>query len=149
MTDSRDIIASGTSTWSGDWHHGSGTLSTVEHDTVGNVPFSYASRFDGTAGASPEELFATAYAGCLNQALANTLSWGNFTAERIETTVAVTLGMGERSPTFSGIHITLHATVPVINKVQFSALANAAKTVCLISRLLNIQPTMTATLESP
>jgi osmotically inducible protein OsmC len=144
-----DITSSGTSVWSGDWHHGSGTLSTVEHDTVGNVPFSYASRFDGAPGASPEELFAAAYAGCLNQALANTLSWGNFTAENIQTTVTVTLGMGERSPTFSGIHITLTAAVPVINQVQFSALANAAKNGCLISRLLSVEPTMTATLESP
>ena len=62
--------AKGHSTWSGSWKQGAGTISTAT-DSVRGQPYSYASRFDGAPGASPEELLAAAHAGCFNQALAN------------------------------------------------------------------------------
>ena len=55
-------------------------------------PYSFESRFEGTPGASPEELLAVAYAGCFNQALANNLGMIGFEAEHIDTSVTVELG---------------------------------------------------------
>jgi osmotically inducible protein OsmC len=38
-----------------------------------DAPYTFASRFEGAAGASPEEQLGAAHAGCFNQALANNL----------------------------------------------------------------------------
>ena len=141
------MISSGSATWRGSWHDGDGTIST-SGETIQNLPFSYASRFEGKPGGNPEELFATAYAGCLTQALANTLDWGNWVIEKIETTVQVELEMGERSPNFKGVHVIVRAKVPMIKEDQSHGLANAAKNGCLISRLQKIDVSMDATIDS-
>jgi organic hydroperoxide reductase OsmC/OhrA len=62
--------------------------------------------------------------------------------------VQVELEMGERSPIFKNIHIIVRARVPGIKDNQFSGLVNAAKNGCLLSRLLNVSPTMDAQLDS-
>jgi osmotically inducible protein OsmC len=141
------MISEASATWQGSWHEGAGTISTASA-TLRDLPFSYASRFADEPGGNPEELFALAFAGCLTQALANTLDWGNYKAEGIETTVRIELEMGERSPTFKGMHIVIHAKVPGIKDNQFAGLANAAKTGCMISRWLKIEPTMEATVDA-
>ena len=46
------------------------TISTKSGD-LEHVPYTFSSRFEGAAGASPEELLGAAHAGCFNQALAN------------------------------------------------------------------------------
>ncbi len=56
------------SNWTGTWKEGSGSIST-KSPTVKQQQFSYASRFHGAPGGSPEELLAAAHAGCFNQAL--------------------------------------------------------------------------------
>jgi osmotically inducible protein OsmC len=138
------MIAKGTSRWAGNWKEGSGTLST-DNPTVVDAPYSYASRFEGAEGAVPEQLLAAAYAGCLNQAFANAFSWGNFTAEFIETQVEVEVELGYDNAT-QRIHITTRAKVPGLRADQYEAFTNAAKKGCLISRLLKVEATMDATL---
>ncbi|MDR6376118.1 organic hydroperoxide reductase OsmC/OhrA [Paraburkholderia caledonica] len=61
--------ATGFSNWTGTWKGGSGTVST-KTDLFHDAPYTYASRFEGARGASPEELLAVAHAACFNQALA-------------------------------------------------------------------------------
>lgn len=141
------MISQASATWSGSWHEGGGALSTGS-DAAKDLPFSYASRFEGASGGNPEELFALAYAGCLTQALANTLDWGNYRIERIDTSVSVEIEMGERSPEFRGIHIVIRAKVPGIKPNQFSGLVNAAKNGCMISRWLKIDPTLDAEVDA-
>lgn len=140
------MIAKGVSRWSGTWKEGDGTLSTGG-PTVTDAYYSYASRFEGAEGAVPEELLATAYAGCLNQAFANTFGWGNFVAEFIETTVVVEVELGSKDKIPGRIHIAMRAKVPGITQAQFTGLTNTAKNGCLVSRLLKVDATMEATLE--
>ncbi|WP_405845188.1 OsmC family protein [Streptomyces sp. NBC_01518] len=82
---------------------------------------------------------------CLNQAFANTFSWGNFTAEFIETEVEIEVEFGYDS-NLGRIHITTTAKVPGLREDQFEAFTQTAKKGCLISRLLNVEATMDATL---
>jgi osmotically inducible protein OsmC len=138
------VNAKGTSRWAGNWKEGAGTLST-DNPTVSEAPYSYASRFEGAPGAVPEQLLAASYAGCLNQAFANTFSWGNFTAEFIETEVEIEVEFGYGS-NLGRIHITTTAKVPGLREDQYEAFTQTAKKGCLISRLLNIEATMDATL---
>jgi lipoyl-dependent peroxiredoxin len=138
------VNAKGTSRWAGNWKEGAGTVST-DNPTVSEAPYSYASRFEGAPGAVPEQLLAAAYAGCLNQAFANTFGWGNFTAEFIETQVEIEVEFGYGN-NLGRIHITTTAKVPGLREDQYEAFTQTAKKGCLISRLLNIEATMDATL---
>jgi lipoyl-dependent peroxiredoxin len=133
------VIAVGSSTWSGPWHEGSGTLSTAS-GALASAPYTYASRFEEPDGASPEELLAAAYAGCLNQAFTRTFGWAGCTAETIETTVEVEVHLG--SPTPGEVRIRMRARVPGLTEDAFRGLAGAAKAGCLVSRMLGVEATM-------
>jgi lipoyl-dependent peroxiredoxin len=139
------VIAHGSATWSGSWHEGSGELATASGSVPG-VAYTYASRFETVDGPSPEELLAAAYAGCLNQAFANTFGWGNFTAKRIETTVEIETRLGAQDGPPGRIHVTMRAAVPGITEPQFTGLTNAAKAGCLVGRLLGVPTSMDARL---
>jgi len=49
--------AIGLSTWKGTWKQGEGTIST-NSQTLRDASYTFASRFEGKPGASPEELLA-------------------------------------------------------------------------------------------
>jgi lipoyl-dependent peroxiredoxin len=133
------VIATGSSTWSGPWREGSGTLSTASGALAGTA-YTYASRFEESDGVAPEELLAAAYAGCLNQAFARTFGWAGCTPELIETTVEVEVHLG--SPTPGELRIRMRARVPGLSADAFSGLAGAAKAGCLVSRVLGVEAAM-------
>lgn len=138
--------AIGHSNWKGTWKEGSGTIST-ETDTFKDKPYSFSSRFEGTPGASPEELLAAAQAGCFNQALANNFGMIGFEAESIETSVTVELGYGENGhPAILSSHVSTKAKVPGIPQDRFDYCAERARTTCTIALLLKIDIGMDAAL---
>ncbi|KIM93313.1 hypothetical protein OIDMADRAFT_35813 [Oidiodendron maius Zn] len=120
--------AIGLSVWKGTWKTGSGTISTTS-DTFKNAPYSFSSRFNGTPGASPEELLAAAQAGCFNQAFANNFGMIGFEAEKIDTSVTVELGYGsDGHPSILSVSIASNAKVPGISKERFDYCAERART---------------------
>lgn len=123
-------------TWRGTWKTGSGTIST-DSPVLKAVPFSFASRFEGASGASPEELLAAAHAGCFNQALANNIGMIGLEAERIETKASVEVSIGEKDrPTIVGIRLVVDAKVPDASLAQFNECAEHARANCSIARAL-------------
>jgi osmotically inducible protein OsmC len=135
------------SSWIGTWKEGSGSIST-KTPTVVQRPFSYASRFEGAPGASPEELLAAAHAGCFNQALANNFGMIGLTADSVITRVAIEIVQnGHESPKILGSHITVEAKVSGASQQQFLDCAERARTNCSISRILSCTITMSATLH--
>lgn len=136
----------GYATWKGPWKTGSGTLSTAS-ETLSNTPYTFGSRFEGSPGASPEELLATALAGCFNQALANNFGMIGFEASAAQTTVVVELGYGSDTyPSILSVAISTQVNMSSISKERFDYCAERARTHCTIARLLNIEPTMKAEL---
>jgi osmotically inducible protein OsmC len=134
------------SSWMGSWKEGNGSIST-KTPTVKQQPFSYASRFEGAPGANPEELLAAAHAGCFNQALANNFGMIGLTADSMITRVEIEVGRNEHdSPTIMGSHITVEAKVSGASQQQFADCAERARAHCSISRALNYQITMSASL---
>ena len=139
--------ATGVSTWEGSWKMGRGELSTGS-DTIKNEPFTFSSRFLGTPGGSPEELLATALAGCFNQALANNLGMVGFEAESIETIVDVDLENRPNDfPSIDAIFIRCTGKVPTMTPDRFAYCAERARTHCSIARLLAIEIRMEAKLS--
>jgi osmotically inducible protein OsmC len=140
--------ATGLSTWQGSWKGGAGTLST-QSETFKGTPYSFSSRFEGTPGASPEELLSTALAGCFNQALANNFGMIGFEAKSIDTSVTIELGYGENGhPAIKSAIVSTEAAAPGITQERFEYCAERARTNCTIAVILKLDLGMTATLKS-
>ncbi len=140
--------AVGHSTWTGTWKEGSGTIST-EDGTVRSAPYTYASRFEGAEGASPEELLAAAHAGCYNQALANNLGKNGLAADEIVTAVEITMGRDDNgSPVIADAAVSVRAKVPRASREIFDACAERARTNCSIAKAVKYEIRMQAVLEA-
>lgn len=130
-----------TAVWNGSGKEGNGQLST-QSTTLTNAQYSYKSRFEEGVGTNPEELIAAAHAGCFSMKLSFVLGAAGFTPDKIETSCAITLDSG--AVTTSDLKVT--ASVPGITAEQFLACAEDAKANCPISKLLNCNITLEATL---
>ena len=138
------MMATGFSRWQGSWKEGQGTISTAS-DTLSQAVYSYASRFDGAPGASPEELLAAAHAACFNQALANNFGMNGLTAASIDTGVTVELGRDEQDrPAILGVHIMVEASAPGATPEQFALCTQRASTNCTISKIMRAPITLEA-----
>lgn len=140
--------ATGHASWSGSWKQGSGAISTAS-PVLPAASYSYASRFEGAAGASPEELLAAAHAGCFNQALANNLGMIGLTAGRIDTTVVIDLGRDEQDrPSILSSAITVRAAADGATDEQLQYCAGRAATNCAISKVLRCEIRVQAALAT-
>ena len=131
--------------WQGDLKSGKGTIST-ESGALKDNPYGFNTRFEGAPGTNPEELIGAAHAGCFSMALSLMLGQAGFTAERIATRAEVTLDKDGEGFSITAIALTLEAQIPGINEEQFQQIANQAKEGCPVSKVLNAQISLTASL---
>jgi lipoyl-dependent peroxiredoxin len=136
---------SASAVWQGNIKDGKGTIST-ESGVLDNAQYSFSTRFENGIGTNPEELIGAAHAGCFSMALSGQLGAANLTADRISTTADVTMTKTEAGFTITAVHLTVEAAIPGATDEQFQTAAANAKKGCPISRLLNAEITMTATL---
>ena len=132
-----------TAVWNGSGKDGSGKLST-QSNVLKQTAYSYKSRFEEGTGTNPEELIAAAHAGCFSMKLSFVLGGAGFTPESIETSSTVTLEDG----VIKSSQLTVNAKVPGISEEKFMQCAEEAKTNCPVSKALNMQITMNATLAA-
>ncbi|MEO6455581.1 MAG: OsmC family protein [Ginsengibacter sp.] len=130
-----------TAVWHGTGKEGSGDL-TTQSTVLDRVQYSYKSRFEEGPGTNPEELIAAAHAGCFTMKLTFVLNGAGFTPDEITTRCNITLGDG--AITKSALKVT--AKIPGIDKQKFDECAEDAKKNCPVSKLLNTEITMDATL---
>lgn len=127
------------------WHHGGkdghGHL-TTQSGVLKESKYSYKTRFEDEPGTNPEELIAAAHAGCFTMKLAFVLGEAGFTPEQIETKCDITLASGAITKS----HLTVKATVTGIDEQKFKECAEDAKTNCPVSKLLNTDISMEASL---
>jgi osmotically inducible protein OsmC len=127
--------------WQGGLKKGKGVLST-ESGVLAQTQYSFSTRFENGVGTNPEELIAAAHAGCFSMALSAELEKAGITPETIETKAAVTLERLDVGWSITQVDLDVVAKIPGKDSVKFSAAANAAKTGCPISRLLNASISM-------
>ncbi|MBK7442350.1 MAG: OsmC family protein [Chitinophagales bacterium] len=130
-----------TAVWNGTGKEGSGHLST-QSGVLNQNQYSWSTRFADGIGTNPEELVAAAHAGCFSMKLSFVLGTKNLTPEAINTTCTITLDNGA----ITNAHLEVSAKVPGANVESFTEAAEEAKLNCPISKLLNTEITMTATL---
>ncbi len=138
---------SGSAVWSGGIKDGRGAIST-KSGAMKDVPYGFASRFEGQAGTNPEELIGAAHAGCFTMALSLILGEAHLTAEKMQTVAEVTLDKEGDGFAITAVHLTLRATVPGTDQATFQELADKAKAGCPVSKLLKANITLDATLDS-
>lgn len=141
-----------TAQWRGTGLEGQGTLTTVS-GAFQNLPYSTKLRFqneDGTAGTNPEELIAAAHAGCYNMALSFQLTGAGYTPELLHTNAVLSIEKDADGSgwTIQSVALTLTGRVPGIGADEFQDLAEKAKAGCPVSRVLNADITLDATLEA-
>jgi len=135
-----------TAVWNGSLKEGSGSL-TAPGGALNNTQYSFASRFASGPGTNPEELIAAAHAGCFAMALSAALGEAGFKPDRLEATAEVSLdNVPPKGWTVTASRLTLTAKVPGIDAAKFDEIAAKAKANCPISRLLNAEISLSATL---
>ena len=131
-----------TAVWKGSGKEGGGHLST-QSSVLNKTQYSFNSRFAEGIGTNPEELIAAAHAGCFTMKLSFVLGEAGFTPQELTTECTITLEEG----TITQSQLVLKAKVPGISKEKFDACTNDAKANCPISKLLNTNISLTATVE--
>ncbi|SHJ22516.1 osmotically inducible protein OsmC [Arenibacter nanhaiticus] len=127
--------------WKGGGKEGKGTLST-ESSVLDKTPYSFNTRFEDGVGTNPEELIGAALSGCYTMQLSFLLGEAGFTPTNLDTEAKVTFEDGS----VTTIHLELKGKVPGIDDKKFKEVAQKAKEVCPISKLLKASITLTATI---
>jgi lipoyl-dependent peroxiredoxin len=135
------MLRNATAVWNGSGKEGNGTLST-QSGVLENTQYSFNSRFAEGKGTNPEELVAAAHAGCFTMKLSFILNEGGVTADKLETSCAITFENGSVTKS----HLTVRGTVPGIDAAKFNEAVKRAEQECPISKLLKTEITSEATL---
>lgn len=130
-----------TAVWNGSGKDGKGQM-TTQSTTLNKAQYSYKSRFEEGVGTNPEELIAAAHSGCFAMKLSFILGAAGFTPDSLEVTSSVSLEDG----VIKSSNLTLKASIPGISAEKFKECAEEAKTTCPVSKALNMEITLDASL---
>lgn len=137
---------SASAVWQGSLKEGKGTLS-APGGALKNTEYSFGSRFASGAGTNPEELIAAAHAGCFAMALSAALGEAGFTPTRLDASAEVNFdNVAPKGWTITASRLKLQAQVPGITPDRFQEIAAQAKANCPISRVLNAEVSLDASL---
>ena len=140
------MTATGHAHWSGGIKDGKGTVAT-ESGALDHAPYGFNTRFEDAPGTNPEELIGAAHAGCFTMALSKVLGEHDVSdIKSLMTKAKVTLEKKDDGFAITKIHLTLEADLPGTDQDTFEKAANIAKDNCPVSKLLNAEITLDATL---
>jgi len=132
--------------WQGGIFDGKGTLST-ESGALKDKPYSFKTRFEGEPGTNPEELLASAHAGCFTMALSGELAKVGLKADKLETECTVTIDKTADGFTITKSYLNVVATIPGADKSKFDSAVKAAETGCPVSKLFKAEVKVTSKLN--
>ena len=132
--------------WKGGLKDGSGTISN-ESGVLTDTAYTFAGRFEDGGGTNPEELIASAHAGCFSMALSMILEDYDLVADSIETKATVFLEQKDGGFHVPKIHLDVECVIPNATQEQFEEATKTAKENCPISKLMTAEITMDAKLS--
>lgn len=137
------VTRTGSATWQGSLKEGNGTVST-ESGALKDLQYGFNKRFGDEPGTNPEELIGAAHASCFSMALSLMLTEAGVGGIDIQTTSKITLEKDGDGFAVTKAHLTTTISTDG-DKAQVEELAQKAKAGCPISKLLNAEITMDAT----
>ena len=141
------MIRKARAVWRGTGKDGNGDL-TTDSGVLSATPYSFKTRFESEPGTNPEELIAAAHAGCFTMQLAFLIQRAGLEPEELSTEAAVSLVPDGQGFKIDRSALPLRAKLPGRDQAKFEELAGLAEKSCPVSRLLNAEITLDATLES-
>ncbi|MEX0691850.1 MAG: OsmC family peroxiredoxin [Gemmatimonadales bacterium] len=135
------VTSKASAVWNGGLKGGNGTFDAGSGAFKG--PYTFATRFEGTAGTNPEELLAAAHSACYSMALSGALEKAGTPATTIATVAHCTVDTIDGKPTVAVMKLVVKGTVPGLTAAQFTEAAEGAKVGCPVSRALAGIPTVT------
>jgi lipoyl-dependent peroxiredoxin len=135
----------GSANWQGGLKDGTGTVST-QSGVLDKANYGFNKRFGDEPGTNPEELIGAAHASCFSMALSKILGEHDLVAEDISTEATVTLEEKDGGFAVTKSHLKLVARIPGASREVFDKVTAMAKDGCPISKLLNAEITLEATL---
>ncbi|RJF73029.1 OsmC family peroxiredoxin [Deinococcus cavernae] len=143
-----DISRKASAHWQGDLRSGQGTVST-ESGTLQGAQYSFKTRFEQGSGTNPEELLASAHAGCFTMQLSALLANHGHTVEDLRT--EATCEMVKDGPGFkiSTMRLVVRGKVGGSDQADFEEHVRQAADMCPMSRIMkgNVDITHEAILE--
>lgn len=133
--------------WEGDVKTGIGSIST-QTGVLKDAPYGFKARFENGPGTNPEELIGAAHAGCFSMALSMILGNAGMVPKSIDTKATISLDKDGDGFAVKASHLDVVVEIPGADQQKFDEAAAAAKAGCPISKLMNAEITMTATLKN-
>jgi lipoyl-dependent peroxiredoxin len=131
--------------WNGNLKEGKGDISS-QSTVLNHTPYSYKTRFESGIGTNPEELIASAHAGCFTMAVSAMLERAGFKANDLNTEAILDLDMAKLEIT--GIHLNLQASlIDGVSAEAFQQIAEGAKANCIVSKALSVPITLQVTYQ--
>ena len=126
--------------WNGNLKEGKGEISS-QSTTLNQTPYSFKTRFESGIGTNPEELIATAHAGCFTMSVSATLERAGFLANNLNTEATLDVDMVNLKIT--SIHLDLKASlIDGVSAEAFQEIAEGAKANCIVSKALCVPITL-------
>lgn len=137
------ITKTGSARWQGGIKDGKGEVST-ESGALSGLAYGFNTRFEGAPGTNPEELIGAAHAACFSMALSGQLEKAGVKDARIESSSAVTLEKQGDGFAITRVHLTTRVSGQG-DEAAIRQAAEAAKSGCPVSKVLNAELTMDLT----
>ena len=143
-----DIARKATAHWEGDLKHGKGTVST-ESSVLDGAQYSFGTRFENGKGTNPEELLASAHAGCVTMQLSALLANHGHTVESLDTQATCEMVKDGAGFKVSAMKLVVRGKVTGSDQADFEAHVKQAADMCPMSQVMkgNVEITHEAILE--
>lgn len=133
--------------WNGGLKDGKGTIS-VGSGVLTGVPYTFATRFEGSKGTNPEELIGASHSACFSMALSGELGRAQIVPDQIETSAVVVLEKQGAGFAVTESRLTTIVTAKGGDRAKIEAAAAGAKENCPISKLLNAKVSLALTINT-
>lgn len=128
--------------WKGPGRGGQGSI-TTESKILDETRYSYKTRFESGKGTNPEELLAAAHSACFTMQLSFLLGQVNHAPSNLHTEASVTFEEGN----ITLVNLNVTGEVDGIDDDEFKQIAEKAKNICPVSKVLNASINLNASLK--
>jgi lipoyl-dependent peroxiredoxin len=131
--------------WKGNLKEGKGEMSS-QSTTLNKTPYSFKTRFESGVGINPEELIASAHAGCFTMSVSAALENSGFKANDLDTEAILDVDFS--SLKITGIQLNLiGSAIDGVSAALFQQIAEGAKANCIVSKALSVPITLSVTYQ--
>ncbi|WP_291426995.1 OsmC family protein [Deinococcus sp.] len=143
-----DISRKASAHWQGDLMSGKGTVGT-ESGVLKDAQYSFKTRFENGAGTNPEELLASAHAGCFTMQLSALLANHGHTDVDLNTEATCEMEKDGAGFKISAMRLVVRGKVSGSDQKDFEEHVKQAAEICPLSKIMagNVNVTHEAILD--